>query len=78
MKELGAKTGVLVGQKLPSAGAGTEAGSESPLGHLSESEETFKTESETGDLAAKWNENQTGLAQPYIPWTGRLVPWKVQ
>ena len=32
MKELGGKTGVLVGQDLPSAGGGTEAGSDPHTG----------------------------------------------
>ena len=42
MKELGGKTGVLVGWDLPSAGGGTEAGGPIPtLGQLSESEEKY-------------------------------------
>ena len=64
MKELGGKTGVLVGLGLPSAGGGTEAGVQSPhRGNCLSQGETFKAGSETVDLwQPKWNENQTVLA----------------
>ena len=59
MKELGGRTGVLVGLDLPSAGGGTEAGVRSP--HRGNS--LSQTESETAHLwQSKWNENQTVLA----------------
>ena len=63
MKELGVKTGVLVGLDLPSTGGGTEAGVQSPhLGNCLRGE-MFKAESETADMwKPKWNENQTVLA----------------
>ena len=63
MKELGEKTGVLVGHDLPLAGEGTEAGVRSPhWGNCRVRGETFKAESETADLwQPKWNENQTVL-----------------
>ena len=61
MKELGRETGVLVGLDLPLVGGGTEAGVRPHI--RSESEETFKAESETADLwQPKWNENQAVLA----------------
>ena len=65
MKELGGKTGVLVGLELPSVGGGTEAGVQSPhQGNCLESEDKhLKAESETADLwQPKWNENRTVLA----------------
>ena len=65
MKELGEKTGVLVGLDLPSVGGETEAGVQSPhQGNCLESEEKhLKAETETADLwQPKWNENQTVLA----------------
>ena len=53
MKELGGKTGVLVGMDLPSASGAT----------VWVRGETFKAKSETADLwQLKWNENQTVLA----------------
>ena len=69
MKEPGGKTEVLVGLDLPSAGGGTEAGSDPHIGAIvSVRGETFKAESETADLwQPKWNESQTSLLQPYIP-----------
>ena len=64
MKELGGKTAVLVGQDLPLAGGGTEAGVQSPhRGNCLRQGETVKAESETADLwQPKWNENPAGLA----------------
>ena len=64
MKELGGKTGVLVGLNLPSVGGGTEAVVQSLHGAIVWVRgETFKAESETADLwQPKWNENQTALA----------------
>ena len=64
MKELGGKTGVLVGLDLPSVGGGTEAEVRSPQwGNCRVRGEIFKTGSETADLwQPKWNENQTVLA----------------
>ena len=59
MKELGGKTGLLVGLDLPSVGRGIEAGGTDPWVRG----ETFKVEDETADLwQPKWNENQTVLA----------------
>ena len=64
MKELGRKTGVLVGMDKPSAGGGTEAGAQSShQGNCLSQRVTFKAESETADLwQPKWTENQTVLA----------------
>ena len=64
MKELGGKTGVLVGLDLLSVGGRTEARIRSPhQGNCLVRGETFKAESETADLwQPKWNENQTVLA----------------
>ena len=64
MKELGRKTGVLVGMDKPSAGGGTEAGAQSShQGNCLSQRVTFKAESETADLwLPKWTENQTVLA----------------
>ena len=51
MKELGGKTAVLVGQDLPLAGGGTEAGVQSPhRGNCMRKGESFKAESVTDDL----------------------------
>ena len=64
IKELGGKTGVLVGLDLPSTGRGNEAGVQSPhWGNCLSQGETFKAESETADSwQPKWNENQKVLA----------------
>ena len=64
MKELGGKTGVLVGLDLPLVGGRTEAGVQSPhWGNCLSQGETFKAESETADSwQPKWNENQKVLA----------------
>ena len=63
MKELGGKTGVLVGLDLLSVGGRTEARIRSPhQGNCLVRGETFKAESETADLwQPKWNENLTVL-----------------
>ena len=62
-KELGGKTGVLVGLDLPLVGGGTEVGVWSPQQGNCLRGETFKAESETADLwQPKWNENQAVLA----------------
>ena len=51
MKELGGKTGVLVGLDLPSVGGGTEARVGSPhQGNCLIRGTSFKAESETADL----------------------------
>ena len=64
MKELGGKTGVLVGLDLPSASGGTEAGVWSPhWGNYLSQRINFKAEGETADLwQTNCNENQTVLA----------------
>ena len=63
MKELGGKTGVLVGLDLPLAGGGTEAGVRSPhQGNCLSQRRNIKAKSETADLwQPKWNEDQTAL-----------------
>ena len=63
MKELGGKTGVLIGLDLPSASGGTEAGIQSPhWGNCLSQRRHIKAENETADLwQPKWNENQTVL-----------------
>ena len=63
MKELGGKTGVLVGLDLPSTNGGNEAEVQSPHWSNWVRGETFKAESETDNLwQPKWYENQTVLA----------------
>ena len=63
MKEVGGKTGVLVGLDLPSASAGTEAGVQSPHWGNWVRGETFEAESQTADLwQLKWYKNQRVLA----------------
>ena len=64
MKELGGKTGPLVGLDLPLVGSGTEARSDPHIRAIVWiGGETFKTESKTTDLwQPKWNENQTILS----------------
>ena len=62
MKELGEKTGVLVGQDLSSAGWGNKADPRTGATVWVKGE-TLKAESETADLwQLKWNENQIVLA----------------
>ena len=74
MKELGGKTGVLVGLDLPSAGEGTEAGvqSESEKKHL-----RLRVKQLISGILNETRIRQS-LPQPYIPWTGTQVPWKAQ
>ena len=64
MKELGGKTGVLVGLDLPSAVGELKQGSDPYTGAtVWVRGGTFKAESETADLwQPKWNETQTVLA----------------
>ena len=77
MKELGEKTGVLVGLDLPLEGGGTEAGVWSPHQGNWVRGETFKAESETADLwLPKWNENQTVLAKAIHMRAEMWVSWK--
>ena len=80
MKELGGKTGVLVGLDLPSVGWGTEAGSNTHIGATVWIRgETFKVDSETAYLwQPKWNENQTGLATAIHTLDKDAVPWKAE
>ena len=81
MKELGGKTGVLVGLDLPSAGGGTEAGGPTPtLGQLSESEEKYLRLRRKQLICNGLNGMRTRqfLPQPYIPQSGKQVPYKAQ
>ena len=66
MKELGGKTGVLVGLDLPLVSGEQKQGSDPHTGAIIWVRgETFKAESETTDLRQpKWTENQTVLAAP--------------
>ena len=63
-KELGGKTGVLVGLNVPLAGGELEQGSDPHIGAtVWVKGETLKAESETADLwQPKWDENSTVLA----------------
>ena len=73
MKELGGKTGVLVGLDLPLAGGGTEAGGPIPTsGQLSESEEKHLRLNMKQLICGSLNGTRIrqSLPQPYIPWTG--------
>ena len=79
MKELGGKTGVLVGLDLPSVGGGTESGGLiTTLGQLSESEEKHLRLRVKLLICGSLNgmRIRQSLLQPYIPRTGTLVPWK--
>ena len=81
MKEQGGKTGVLLGLDLPSVGGGTE--SEGPIpteGQLSESEEKHLRLRVKQLICGSLNgmRIRQSLLQPYIPWMGTQVPWKVQ
>ena len=77
-KEIGAKTEVLVGLDLSSAGGGTEAGVQFHIREIVRGE-TFKAESETDDLwQPKWNKNQTVLATAIQMQAGTQVSWKGQ
>ena len=82
MKELGRKTGELVGLDLPSAGGGPEARVPSPHREVVlDRKETFKAESETADpWQPKWRENQTVhakathmRAEMWVSWKGRWL-----
>ena len=77
MKELGGKTEVLVGPDLSSVGGGTKVGGPIPtLGQLSESEEKHLRLGLKQLICGSLNGQS--LPQPYIPRTGKLVPWKAQ
>ena len=81
MKELGGKTGVLLGWDLPLVGGGTEAGLKIPiLGQLSESEEKHLRLRVKQLISGSLNgmRIRQSLPQPYIPQTGTQVPWKAQ
>ena len=64
MKDLGGKTGVLVGPDLPLAGWEMKQGSDPHIRAIGQVRgETLKAEREAADLwQPKWNENQTVLA----------------
>ena len=81
MKELGGKTGVLVGLDLPLMGGGTEAGGPVlTLGQLSESEEKHLRLRVKQLICGSLNgmRIRQSLQQLHIPWTGTLVPWKAE
>ena len=80
MKELGGKTGVLVGLDLPLAGGGTEAGGPIPTsGQLSESEEKHLRLRVKQLICGSLNGIRIRQSlQPYLPKTGMQIPWKVQ
>ena len=71
MKELGGKTGVLVGLDLPLVGGGTEAGVRFPtLGQVSESEEKHLRLRVKQLICGSLNRLRIrqSLPQSYIPW----------
>ena len=78
MKELGGKTGVLVGLDLYLASGGTEAGglSDPHTGQLSESEEIYLRLRVKQLICGSLNgiRIRQSLPQPYIPWTVMQVP----
>ena len=79
MKELGGKTGVLVGLDLPLMGGGTEAGGPVlTLGQLSESEEKHLRLRVKQLISGSLNgmRIRQSLPQPYIPQTQTQVPCK--
>ena len=85
MKELGGKTGVLVGLDLPSVGWGTEAGSNTHIGQLSESEEKHLRLTVKQPICGSLNgmRIRQALPQPYIPRTrmrspGRQSGWELE
>ena len=81
MKELGGKTGVLVGLDLPLMGGGTEAGGPVlTLGQLSESEEKHLRLRVKQLISGSLNGMRVrhSLPQPYIPQTEIQVPLKAQ
>ena len=66
---------------LPSAGRGTEAEGPIPTeGQLSESEEKHLRLRVKQLICGSLNGMRIRqfLLQPYIPWTGMLLPWKAQ
>ena len=74
LKELGGKTGVLVGMDLPSVGGGTEA--QFPTSEqLSESEEKHLRLRVKQLFCGSLNRMRIreSLLQPYISWTGMLL-----
>ena len=81
MKELGVKTGVLVGLDLPLVGGATEAGVRIPTsGQLSESEEKHLRLRVKQLICGSLNgmRIRQSLPQPYIHQTWMPVPWKAQ
>ena len=77
MKELGEKNRSVSRTAPALGGGGTEAGVRSPHREI-ESEEKHLRLRVKQVWQPKWNENRQSLLQPYIPWIGTLVPWKVQ
>ena len=74
-KELGGKTGELVGLGLPSTGGGTEAGSDPHIRATESEEKHFRLrvkQLSCGSLNAM--RIRQSLPQPYIPQTGTQVP----
>ena len=80
MKELGGKTGVLVGLDLPSVGGRTETGHVPTSGQLSESEEKHLRLRVKQLICGSLNgmRFRESLPQPYIRWAGMQVSWKFQ
>ena len=79
MKELGGKTGVLVGLDLPSVGGGLKQRSDPHSGEIVESEKYLRLRVKQlicGSLNGM--RIRQSLPQPYILWTGTLVSWKGQ
>ena len=77
MKELGGKTGVLLGWDLPLVGGGTEAGLKIPiLGQLSESEEKHLRLRVKQLICGSLNgmRIRQSLPQPYVPRRRTQVP----
>ena len=77
MKEPRGKTGVLVGLDLPLAGGRTLI---LTSGQLSESEEKQLRLRVKQRICSKLKgmRIRESLLQPYVPWTGMQVPWKMQ
>ena len=80
MKELGGKTGVLVGLDLPSVGGRTETGHVPTSGQLSESEEKHLRLRVKQLICGNLNgmRIRQSLPQPYIYQAGMRVSWKVR
>ena len=76
MKELEGKTGMLVGLDLPSVGGGIR-GLIPTSGQLSESEEKHLRLRVKELICGSLNgmNIRQSLPQPYIPQTGRQIPW---